>query len=205
MGPETGVPEETDEALVLRYRRGDVAAFEVLLDRHRQGVFRFLRRFVGDDARADDLAQDAWLRFIGAAPRWKEGGRFKVWLYAVARNLATDAARRASHRDVEPLEPSPGARPHAPIDAASGAAEGDVLLRAALERAIAALPEDQREVFLLREYEGIAFAEIAEITGAPLPTVKSRMRYALEALRKALLDVPGGADVSSGSRRSAAP
>jgi RNA polymerase sigma-70 factor (ECF subfamily) len=197
------VPEETDEALVLRYRGGDVAAFEVLLDRYRRGVFRFLRRFVGNDARAEDLAQDAWLRFIGAAPRWKEGGRFKVWLYTAARNLATDAARRASHRDSEPLAPALGARPRAPIEAASDAAEGDVLLRSALERAIEALPEEQREVFLLREYEGMPFAEIAEITGAPLPTVKSRMRYALEALRKALLDAPGGADLGSGSRSAA--
>ncbi len=198
------MPEETDEALVLRYRRGDVAAFEVLLDRYRHGVFRFLRRFVGSDARAEDLSQDTWLRFIGAAPRWREEGRFKVWLYAVARNLATDAARRASRRDAEPLDAAPGPRTRAPIDAASDAAEGDVLLRAALERAITALPEEQREVFLLREYEGMPFAEIAEIAGAPLPTVKSRMRYALEALRKALLDAPGGADLASGSR-SAAP
>lgn len=198
------MPEETDETLVSRYGRGEVAAFEALLDRHRRGVFRFLRRFVGNDARAEDLAQDTWLRFIGAAPRWREGGRFKVWLYAVARNLATDAARRASHRDSEPLDPAPGMRPRATIEAASDAAERDVLLRSALERAIAALPEEQREVFLLREYEGIPFAEIAEITGAPLPTVKSRMRYALEALRKALLEAPGGADLQPRSR-SAAP
>ncbi|HZZ85165.1 MAG TPA: RNA polymerase sigma factor [Anaeromyxobacteraceae bacterium] len=175
--------DDTDEALVTRYQRGDVAAFEALLDRHRQGVFRFLRRFVGDAARADDLAQDCWMRFIGAAPRWKASGSFKTWLYAVARNLATDAARRTAHRDHEPLERTAGRDGKEP---AAGAPEGDVLLRAALERAIAALPEDQREVFLLREYEGLSFAEVAEVTAALLPTVKSRMRYALEALRRAL-------------------
>ncbi len=202
-GPERVVPEETDETLVSRYGRGEVAAFEALLDRHRRGVFRFLRRFVGSDARAEDLAQETWLRFIGAAPRWKERGRFKVWLYAVARNLATDDARRASHRAAEPLEPAAGTRSRARIEAVADAAERDVLLRSALERAITALPEEQREVFLLREYEGIAFAEIAEITGAPLPTVKSRMRYALEALRKALLEGPGGVALQPGSRSAA--
>ena len=183
--------EDTDEALVARYQRGDVAAFEALLDRHRTGVFRFLCRFVGDAARADDLAQDCWLRFIRAAPRWKDGGRFKTWLYAVARNLATDAARRATHRNHEPLDLVPGRRARDGVDGAARAPEGDVLLRSALERAIAALPDEQREVFLLREYEGITFAEIAEVTGAPVPTVKSRMRYALEALREALQEAPG--------------
>jgi len=72
----------------------------------------------------------------------------------------------------------------APEDAAR-----DAELRPRLLRAIAALPAEQREVFLLREYEGIPFAEIAEVTGAPVPTVKSRMRYALEALRRALQEV----------------
>ena len=200
--PERGVAEETDEALVGRYRRGDVAAFEALLDRHRRGVFRFLYRFVGDAARADDLTQDCWLRFIAAAPRWKEGGRFKTWLYAVARNLATDAARRAAHRDHLPLEVAT-ARGHA-TDAPAGAPERDVLLRAALERAIAALPDEQREVFLLREYEGIPFADIAEVTGAPVPTVKSRMRYALEALREALQEPAGDASPAAPARTARA-
>jgi RNA polymerase sigma-70 factor, ECF subfamily len=196
------VAEETDEALVARYQRGDVAAFEALLDRHRRGVFRFLCRFVGDAARADDLTQDCWLRFVGAAPRWKEGGRFKLWLYAVARNLATDAARRATHRDHEPLDaPAGSRRGRDGVDVAAGAPEGDVLLRSALERAIAALPDEQREVFLLREYEGITFAEIAELTGAPVPTVKSRMRYALEALRKVLQEPSQG--VGQAAERSA--
>ena len=65
----------------------------------------------------------------------------------------------------------------------------DLLLQPALERAIGALPAEQREVFLLREYEGVAFGEIAAITGAPVPTVKSRMRYALEALRRTLAEL----------------
>lgn len=194
--------EETDEALVARYRRGDVAAFETLLDRHRRGVFRFLCGFVGDAARADDLAQDCWLRFIGAAPRWKDGGRFRTWLYAVARNLATDAARRARFREHRSLDapPADGRRSRDVSDPAALAPEGDVLLRAALERAVALLPEEQREVFLLREVEGIPFAEIAEVTGAPVPTVKSRMRYALEALRGALEEPPGATPQAPGTR-----
>lgn len=191
-GPGRQVPQDTDEALVLRYQRGDVAAFEALVDRHRAGVFRFLARFVHDRARAEDLTQECWIRFIGAASRWRERARFKTWLYGVARNLAVDEARRLTHRRHESIDdrstscsfaalPAPGRTPEQAVL--------DVLLQPALERAIAALPAEQREVFLLREYEGVAFAEIAEITGAPVPTVKSRMRYALEALRRTLAEL----------------
>ncbi len=176
-----------------RYRQGDVAAFEALLDRHRPGVFRFLARFVGDEARAEELTQDCWMRFIDAAPRWNEHGRFKVWLYAVARNLATDESRRATRRAAVSLDAPLRGRPVSE-GVASGAplpdeAARDAEIRPRLLRAIGALPAEQREVFLLREYEGIPFAEIAEVTGAPVPTVKSRMRYALEALRRALQEV----------------
>ncbi len=176
--------DETDEALVLRYQRGDLAAFELLVDRHRAGVLRFLARFLQDRTRAEDLAQECWLRFIGAAPRWKPQARFRTWLLAVARNLAADEARRMAHRRSSPLDDPPDravellAPGRSPEEAAF-----DLLIQPVLRAAIAGLPAEQREVFLLREYEGVPFAEIAEITGAPVPTVKSRMRYALEALR----------------------
>jgi RNA polymerase sigma-70 factor (ECF subfamily) len=187
------VTADSDEVLVARYRRGEVAAFESLLDRHGRGVHRFLARFVSDAARAEDLAQECWMRFIDAVPRWAEGGRFKTWLYAVARNLATDEARRAAHRAHASLETPLRGRPLAETAPSTGRAPedaaADAQLRFRLERAVAGLPVEQREVFLLREYEGIAFAEIAGMTGAPVPTVKSRMRYALEALRRALEEV----------------
>ncbi|MBS1110580.1 MAG: polymerase, sigma-24 subunit, subfamily [Anaeromyxobacteraceae bacterium] len=185
--------KDGDEALVARYRQGDVAAFEALLDRHRPGVFRFLARFVGNEARAEDLTQDCWMRFIDAAPRWNPDGRFKVWLYAVARNLATDESRRAAHRAHASLDAPVRGRPVSEMVATGAPAPEDAArdaeIRPRLLQAIRALPEEQREVFLLREYEGVSFAEIALVTGSPIPTVKSRMRYALEALRRALQEV----------------
>ena len=105
------MPEDTDEALVLRYRRGDVAAFEALVDRHRAGVYRFLSRFLHDRARAEDLTQECWLRFIGAAPGWSARAPFRIWLYAIARNLATDEARRMTHRRHESIDDSAANRP----------------------------------------------------------------------------------------------
>ncbi len=186
------MPQDTDEALVVRYQRGDVAAFEALVDRHRPGVYRFLARFVRDRARAEDLTQECWLRFIGAVPRWSARAPFRIWLYAVARNLAADEARRMTHRRHESIDDTGASRPFAELPAPGRTPEEaalDLLLQPVLEQAIAALPAEQREVFLLREYEGVAFAEIAAITGAPVPTVKSRMRYALEALRRTLSEL----------------
>jgi RNA polymerase sigma-70 factor (ECF subfamily) len=202
------VAQDSDEALVARYQRGDVKAFEALLDRHRRGVYRFLVRFLGDRARADDLTQDCWLRFIDAAPRWSERGRFKSWLYAVARNLATDEARRAAHRQAQSLDASGRGRFAGDSAASQGRAPDealeDALLRSTLEQVIARLPAEQREVFLLREYEGVSFADIAEATGAPIPTVKSRMRYALEALRRGLNGLEGSTG-DTPAARSAKP
>jgi len=176
---------------MLRFRGGEAGAFEVLMRRHRATAFTFLCRLTGDRARAEDLLQETWLRVVGAAPRWEPRARFRTWLYTVARNLAADEARRAAFRRAEPLDATAedGRRRGGALQADGplpdrAAASGE--LRAKLEAALAALPGEQREVFVLREQAGVPFAEIAAITGAPEPTVKSRMRYALLGLRRAL-------------------
>jgi RNA polymerase sigma-70 factor (ECF subfamily) len=192
-GGDTVGREESDERLMARFREGDAGAFEDLVRRHRTGVFSFLARLLGDRARAEDLAQETWMKAIAAAPRWEERARFRTWILSIARNLAADDARRRAFRGTpQPLDVAgrPGDPPpdrvlavaDPPPDRAASAA----LLRPRLEAAIADLPEEQREVFLLREYAGVPFAEIAAITGTPEPTVKSRMRYALETLRRRL-------------------
>jgi len=168
-----------------RFQRGDAGAFDALVRRHRTAVYAFLVRLGGDAARAEDLAQETWLKAIAAAPRWERRARVTTWVFAIARNVALDDARRRALR-------APAGDPPAAGEGLASTAPGpdrgadSALLRPKLEAAIAALPEEQREVFALREYGGVPFAEIAEITGAPLPTVKSRMRYALEALRESL-------------------
>jgi RNA polymerase sigma-70 factor, ECF subfamily len=185
------VTEPSDERLMQRYQAGEIGAFEELLRRHRRTLHAFLVRLTGDPARAEDLSQEAWLKIVAAAPRWERRARFTTWALAIARNVALDDLRRASHRAGPSLDAPREGGPtlaEAVADGAPGPDRGaeSALLRPKLEAALRALPVEQREVFLLREYAGVPFAEIAEITGAPVPTVKSRMRYALEALRAEL-------------------
>src|SRR5512140_857582 len=175
---------------MLRFQGGDARAFEVLVRRHRTPIFSFLLRLTADRGRAEDLCQETFLKVVKASAGWEERARFTTWLYAIARNLAVDESRRMAFRRTEPLEPvRPDERRRE--EAASGdplpdRAADDAMIRPKLEAALQALPPEQREVFLLREYSGLRFGEIAEITGTPENTVKSRMRYALEALRAEL-------------------
>jgi len=194
--------ERTDEELLADFQQGDAGAFERLLARHRAPLYTFLVRMLGDREKAEDLAQETFLRIVKGAGAWEQRARFQSWMYAIARNLCTDRARRDRFRkteslDVEPVDgsggtvidgvPDPGPLP-------DQAAESE-RLRPLLQRALLSLPADQREVFVLREKAGLPFREIAEIVGANENTVKSRMRYALSGLRKAL--AAAGVDAES--------
>ena len=185
--------EQADEDLMLAYQKGEVRAFEMLLSRHRKPVFNFILRFVGDRETAEDLLQEAFMRVIKGAEAYKRQAKFTTWLYTIARNLCVDQTRRRKHRKHASLD--------APMDAHSGEESGTLLdvipgnemasdrksvnkqLHEQMQQAIAALSDDQREVFLMREFLDMPFKQIADVVGVPENTVKSRMRYALEKLR----------------------
>jgi RNA polymerase sigma-70 factor (ECF subfamily) len=191
-------PEPTDEELLASYQQGDAGAFERLLRRHRGPLLTFLVRMLGDRERAEDLAQETFMRLVRGAAGWQEKARFKTWLYTIARNLCVDQSRRDKFRRTESLDArAPGdgqADGDGPalIEQVAGGEAGpergaeSARLRPVLARALAALPEEQREVFVLREQAGVPFKEIAVMVGVNENTVKSRMRYALEGLRKHL-------------------
>ena len=209
--------DSSDEQLLAAYRGGDVRAFEKLLARYERPIWSFLRRFVRDAEAAEDLLQEVFLRVVRDAqesgPAWKGEAKFSTWLYTIARNLCIDRARRTAVRG---SSPSIDGAPHGDADletatlheriAAPGPSTDAVVAgrEAArrIDRAVAELPDDQREVFLMREVMELPFAEIASLVGVSEPTVKSRMRYALEKLRAALADLgdsKSGAAESTGS------
>jgi len=184
--------DEADEALMLSYQQGEVRAFEILLTRHRKPVFNFILRFVGSRELAEDLLQETFLRVIKGAENYKRKAKFTTWLYTIARNLCVDQSRRKKHRKAQSLD-APLSR-----DGDGAGTLLDVLpgsemasdrkavsreLHQKLHYAISSLSEEQREVFLMREFLDMPFKQIADVVGVPENTVKSRMRYALDKLR----------------------
>jgi RNA polymerase sigma-70 factor (ECF subfamily) len=190
-----GFGDDSDEALMLRYRDGDVRAFEQLVTRHRKPIYNFVLRFVRDSAQAEDLTQETFLRLVKGADAYERQAKFTTWLFTIARNLCVDASRRGKLRRAQSLdapgdgdEGGPSLVERTAADAVAGTerqAQSRELAER-LRRAIEALPEEQREIFLLREVADLQFNEISNVVGVPENTVKSRMRYALEKLREAL-------------------
>ncbi|MDJ0761784.1 MAG: RNA polymerase sigma factor [Myxococcota bacterium] len=177
-----------------RFQKGDQGAFEQLYFRYKAPIFSFLARQYAHGEAAKDLTQEVFVRIIRSAHSFRHNAKFATWIYTVARNLAIDSLRKTRHRKTTSLDqnkqengshfeaqvPSPDPSPDRLM--ASGR------LRAELSRIIANLPDDQREVFLLREYCGLPFCEIARVVDAKEGTVKSRMRYALTSLRSELAE-----------------
>jgi RNA polymerase sigma-70 factor (ECF subfamily) len=179
--------DDSDEALMAAFQRGAASAFEVLYARHRVRLFGYLRRQLGRDAgRAEELYQECWLRVIDAKERWTPQASFASYLYRIAHNLAVDHQRRARISPVTLVDPVAIAE----MDAAGDPPLVDALVEAEdaarLRRAVEALPDAQREAFLLREDGGLELAEIARLTGVGVETAKSRLRYAIKALKAAL-------------------
>ena len=171
------------------------------MKRHKKSIFNFVLRQVRGQPTAEDLVQDVFVKIVNNAAEFKHEARFTTWAYTIARNVCIDHLRKMSLRKHPSLDqptreggdgdegPSLGERiaderPGAAVDrVAMGAEMGE-----RITRAVEALPDEQREVFLLREVAHVPFKEIAIITGVPENTVKSRMRYALERLQEALVE-----------------
>src|ERR1041384_5297516 len=183
--------DDADEDLMVLYQRGEVRAFELLLTRHRKPVYNFILRFVGDKETAEDLLQEAFMRVIKGAEAYQRQAKFTTWLYTIARNLCVDQSRRAKHRKAQSLDaPMNSSADSGTLldvlpsgEMASDRQAGNRELQLRLHRALANLSEEQREVFLMREFLDMPFKDIADVVGVPENTVKSRMRYALEKLR----------------------
>ena len=175
----------TDEALMLAWAGGDVAAFETLYVRHRGPLFRFLLGQVRDRPLAEELYQDVWQRVVAAHAGWKPEAAFPTWLYRIAHNRLNDHWRAQRHRPPAPADADLRTAALADPDDPERLA-GDEETRLRLQQALAELPEEQREAVLLRLQQELSLEEIGAITGVGRETVKSRLRYALDKLRTRL-------------------
>lgn len=179
--------EPSDADLLRRYRAGDAASFTQLYERHRLGLFRFLMGLCGDQAVAEEVFQETWMSLIRSESLQREAAvLFKTWLYQIARNRLIDHWRKQGRHQQreeafdEQLHDQAMAEPDP--ERQLSLSQDQVRIQAAL----ADLPAEQREVFLLRAHGDLELHEIAELTRTPAETVKSRLRYALQKLRRLL-------------------
>ncbi|WP_237403154.1 RNA polymerase sigma factor [Pseudomonas sp. MWU318] len=178
----------SDETLLARYREGDGAAFEILYARHRQGLYRFLLGLSGKPELADEVFQDTWLSLIRSTSQPQGRATFRTWLFQIARNRLIDHWRKYGVH--QPLHDSYDEQLHSIGDETN---DPEQLLNLSrdnqrLASALQTLPADQREVFLLRAHGDLDLAQIASLTETPLETVKSRLRYAQQKLRRLLAE-----------------
>jgi RNA polymerase sigma-70 factor (ECF subfamily) len=176
-------PAPEDSALMLRYKDGDIEAFETLYRRHNDSLYRYLMRLCRHRDTAEDLFQEVWGKIIKARERYRPTAKFSTFLYRVAHNCFIDHIRRNQrHQNTADVEPDTQQNPAEGPDVETERS----LARRRLESALDDLPDEQRDVFLLHEEGGLSLDDIAHVTGVNRETIKSRLRYAVNKLRVAI-------------------
>ena len=174
--------DTSDEQLMQQYAKGDAKAFDELYSRHRGALYRYFNRQVKDAATANDLYQGAWEKIIKARSKYRSNVPFKAWLYRIAHNHLVDHYRRLRPTDSVETDTLPDAQP----GPSQGVIDGEQ--NEQLRAGITALPAEQRNTLLLKLETGLKMEEIASITGVSRETVKSRLRYAVNKLKRSLVE-----------------
>jgi len=168
---------QTDEQLMVAFCRGYPDAFSALFLRYKQPLFGFFRRRLSDTALAEELTQETFLAVLRASARYQACALFRTWLYAIAFKILRAHRRTAAFRTLFHAEAPAGFEP-----AVESTVATEVLMRQAVDK----LEPLDREVLLLREFEQLSYAEIAELLSLPLNTVRSRLFRARMALHDLL-------------------
>jgi RNA polymerase sigma-70 factor, ECF subfamily len=189
--------QDPDAALMLAFQRGDESAFRVLYERHARAMVGYCHRYVKDAARAEELAQDVFVKLYRSAHRYTPSSRFKTFIYRVATNHCLNELRRGEYaaKKVAPTQPasgggtsdgtpdldalaSPAASPHEEVEGRR--------LASAVTQLLEALPEKQRAAFVLCRFEGLSYEEIADTLQTSVSAVKSLVHRATVAAATAL-------------------
>lgn len=176
----------SDEELVAAFQRGELIAFDSLVLRWDRKIRGAIYRILGSEDEARDLCQEAFLKAYRGLPGFKGEARFSSWLYQIALNLCRDRMRRRKGRTFLSLDDAKEVEEASQ----SGPSALDVVesrdLSRAVAAAVAALPNDQREVIVLKQYQELTFLEISEVLGLPPSTVKTRLYRGMLQLRELL-------------------
>ena len=163
-----------DRKIIERVLNGDTEAFNLLVRQWEKPIYNFILRMIGDRDEAMDLCQDSFMKAYRELDTLKDLDRFSAWLYRIAHNTCFSKLRKDQGKTFVELQPE------------TRASKPSVETRLAVEKALQQLPEDQREVVVLKIYQDLKFEEIAAIQGAPVSTVKSRLYMGFEKLRSIL-------------------
>ena len=186
--------ERTDEQLMICTGEGDVDAYAELVERHHVRALNLAYRLSGDPEVSRDIAQESFLRILKGAPRYRAQARFTTYLHTVVRNLVIENVRKKRRRpesalpqgadpsSENPASPAVGGPPPDRPDVAMERKE----IRQRLQHALAELPDDLRDAFVLTEIEGLSYREVGQICGCPEGTVASRKHNAVAQLRELL-------------------
>jgi RNA polymerase sigma-70 factor (ECF subfamily) len=179
--------EEDDQVLVSRYLAGDESAFEVLLRKHKNRVFGYIKMMVKDGQLAEDIFQDVFVKAVQTMKRgaYNEEGKFLPWIMRIAHNMVIDTFRR--NKRYPTVDGGPEFDIFNVIKDDGKNVDEEMIedqIKTDVRKLIEFLPEEQKTVLMMRHYSGMSFKEIAEDTNVSINTALGRMRYALINLRK---------------------
>jgi len=189
-----------DKQLVERVQRGDQRAYDLLVLKYQHKIFGLISRYVKDHDEIQDVAQEAFIKAYRALPNFRGESAFYTWLYRIAINTAKNYLVSRSRRppsvdvDVSDAEFYDGASGLRDTDNPENVLFGNEL-KAVVDTAIAALPEDLRTALTLREFDGLSYEDIADVMDCPVGTVRSRIFRAREAVDEKVKAQMGGSEV----------
>ncbi|ARN75351.1 RNA polymerase sigma factor RpoE [Oceanicoccus sagamiensis] len=199
--------QQSDQQLVERVQKGDNRAFDLLVLKYQHKIFGLISRYIRDHDEIKDVAQEAFIKAFRALPKFRGDSAFYTWLYRIAINTAKNylVARNrrppATDVDVEDAEYYESASSLRDIENPENALYGEEL-KAVVEKAMKALPEDLRAAVTLREFEGLSYEDIADVMECPVGTVRSRIFRAREAIDKQVQSQIFGGDEAAAERLS---
>ncbi len=180
------MPQEDDDRLVARALSGDTAAFEAIVNRYRKPIYNLAYRMLGTHDRADDAAQEAFVRAYTRLKTYRPGGRFSAWMFAIASNLCIDSLRRTPFA-ADSLNDADGEQATIANGAPGPAATYQRReMQTRVHHALGRLPDAQRLALALVHLRGLSYQEAAEAMGQPVNTVKSHVHRARTRLKTLL-------------------